>query len=70
VRAELEAIANGVEDWRGIERESLARVIPKEAGQEPEGVPLPEPIEDDGEDIESLPEATEVDEGQEQASDQ
>jgi proteasome beta subunit len=38
---EIEAIENGVEQWRGIERESLNQVVLGGAPQ-PEGVPLPE----------------------------
>lgn len=39
---EIEAIENGVEQWRGIERESLG-VVRLGGAPQPEGVPLPEP---------------------------
>jgi 20S proteasome alpha/beta subunit len=49
---EMEAIASGVAEWRGIERESLDKVVvPSGAAEkvEEEAVPLPEAIDADGE---------------------
>jgi hypothetical protein len=43
---ELAVIANGVVDWRGLERESLDRlVLPEPAAVSDKAVPLPEPLD-------------------------
>lgn len=42
---EIEAIENGVEQWRGVERESLGQVVaPVDAPLPDEGIPLPGPL--------------------------